>query len=253
MNKRALNIKRISGMSVIEALITLTILAFLLGICSQILIWAFNVSREQKGKGTTGNEAIKSLSWLLNDLKQTSSESLYVAEKFYNIAAPPAFIPISISFLSCEDETSTEMKYTDKITSPEWKYFILYYLCRDANNIYRYRDPNNPSVIKSYPKYLLIRRTYVNNVTYSYAFKKFIPQLLQVTDVKALCDGNTNTTVNNRIVARNIYSLELISRDHRKNSCTLKIDIRARGMRTEETKSSYVTTVIMRNTIKQPE
>ncbi len=245
--------KKKSGMSVIEALITLTILAFLLGVCSQILIWAFNVSREQKGKGTTGNEAIKSLSWMLNDLKQTSSESLYVAEKFYNISVPPAFIPISMSFLSCEDETSTEMKYTDKITSPEWKYFILYYLCRDANNTYHYRDPNNPSSIKSYPKYFLIRRTYVNDITYSYAFKKFIPQPLQFADVKALCDCNTNTTINNRIVARNIYSLELVSRDLCKNSCTLKIDIRARGMRIDETKSSYITTVIMRNSIKQPE
>lgn len=253
MNMRELNIKKILGMSLIEVFITLTILAFLLGICSQILIWAFNVSREQKGKGTTGNEAIKSLSWLLNDLKQTSSESLYVAENFFNIAVPPAFIPISLSFLSCEDETTADMEYTDKITSPEWKYFILYYLFRDEKNIHHYRDPNNPSVIKSYPKYFFIRKTYINNITYSYAFKKFIPQPLQFADVKALCDGNTNTTTNNRIVARNIYSLELVSMDPCKNSCTLKIDIRARGMRTEETKSSYVTTVIMRNTIKQPE
>lgn len=250
---RELNIKKISGMSLVEVLVTLTILVFLLGICSQVLIWAFNVSREQKGKGTTGNEAIKSLSWLLNDLKQTSAESLYVAENFNNNSLPTAFIPISISFLSCEDETTAQMKYTEKITSPEWKYFILYYLYRDANNVYRYRDPNNPSVIKSYPKYLLIRKTYVNNTTYSYAFNKFIPQALHLSDVKDLCDGNIKTTIHNRIIARNIYSLELVNRDPRKNSCTLKIDIRARGMRTEETKSSYLTTVIMRNTIKQPE
>ena len=253
MNITTLNIKKISGMSLVEVLVTLTILVFLLGICSQVMIWAFNVSREQKGKGTTGNEAIKSLSWLLNDLKQTSSESLYVAEKFYNSSVPAAFIPISISFLSCEDETTAQMEYTDTVTSPEWKYFILYYLYRDPNDVYRYRDPNNPAVIKSYSKYILLRKTFFNNITYAYAFKKFVPQPLQPIDVKALCDGNLNTTIHNRIVARNIYSLEVVSMDPAKNSCTLKIDIRARGMRTEETKSSYLTTVIMRNTIKQPE
>jgi len=244
MNVTKLNIKKISGLSLVEVLVTLTILVFLLGICSQVMIWAFNVSKEQKGKGTTGNEAIKSLSWLLNDLKQTSSESLYVAEHFHNISVPPAFIPVSMSFLSCEDKTTAEMEYTEKVTSPEWKYFILYYL---------YADQKNPLTAESSQKYLLIRKNYFNDSNYSYAFKKFVPQPLESYDVKALCDGNMTITSNNRIVARNIYSLELVSMDPAKNSCTLKIDVRARGMRSEEIKASYLTTVIMRNTIKQPE
>ncbi|OQA11676.1 MAG: hypothetical protein BWY64_04069 [bacterium ADurb.Bin363] len=75
---------------------------------------------------------------------------------------------------------------------------------------------------------------------------------MKPVDINSLCDGNLNITNRNRIVARNIYNLEILELDLNKNSCTLKVRTSEKSKKGLEEKAEFTTTIIMRNTIKQP-
>ena len=217
------------GLSLLEIIISTAILVFLLGICALILHWAFNISSDVKARGNTGNEAVKSISWLVNDLSHTSSASVYMDKDGSNSIK-------SISFLSGIDE-SIDMEYGMTLPVTKWKNFVIYYLYPNPAD-----NRNN----------LLIRKTFYDPMTYEDAFKRSIAEPLQSSDVQALCDGNLTLTNNNRIVARNVYELKLIEMDTNKNSCTICVTTRDTTKADVDVDSTYTTTVIMKNSIKQP-
>jgi len=217
------------GLSLLEVILALAILGLLLSICSLTLHWACNVYDRVKSKGITGNEAYKSIAWLISDLRETSTASVYLDKE-------PSNELNSISFLSGVEQ-NIDMEYTVVIPLTKWKNFALYYLWPDPKN----SDRN-----------LLIRKTLYDPVTYPYAFKKFIPEPMKSSDVLSLCDGNLAITPENRIIARNISALELLDMDLQKSSCNLRVKTIEKTRTGIDAESVYTTLVIMRNTIGQP-
>ncbi|HPZ08755.1 MAG TPA: hypothetical protein PL110_11615 [Candidatus Eremiobacteraeota bacterium] len=216
------------GLSLLEVIISIAIMGLLLSICSLILHWACTVSLQSKARGVTGNEALKSIKWLITDLEGTAQESLYIDKDSNDTIR-------SISFLSSTGDTA-DMEYTMKLPTAKWKNFVLYYV---------YPDP------KASENYLLIRKTLYNDVVYKYAFVQFIAEPMKSSDVMALCNGDLKITPRNRIVARNIYKLELLDMNENQNSCTLKVITKEKS-RTGDVKSEYTGTVQMKNSIKLP-
>ncbi len=220
--------KRSSGLSLLEIIISTAILAFLLGICALILHWGFNISSDVKARGNTGNEAVKSISWLIADLCHTTIASVYTDEDLSGSLK-------SISFLTGID-SSLDMEYTMNIPMTKWKNFIIYYL---------YPNPADPE------NNLLIRKTHYDDITYSNAFVRFLAEPLKSSDVASLCNGDLTTTERNRIVARNLYRLELLEMNRNMNSCTLRVITRDTTKSDVMVNSTYTTTVIMKNSVKQ--
>lgn len=228
MNIKKLKFNKNPGLSLLEIIICTAILSFLLAVCALILHWALNVSSDIKARGNTANEAIKSISWLVSDLCHTSVESIYIDKNSSNSIK-------SISFLSGVDE-SLDMEYTMEIPLTIWKNYVIYYLCPNTE------DPDN---------YLLVRKTFYDPLSYPDAFKRFRAEPMKPPDINSLCD--LNLTLNNgRIVARNIYDLQFVEMNRSKNSCTLTVITRDKAKADREIRSTYTTTVILRNTVKQP-
>ena len=235
--------KNKKGLSLLESIITIAIFSFLLTVCSLILNRALIISSHGKASSVVGNEAMKSISWLISDMSESTAASLAILDSSSNRIFnpyPPSSAPSSdtldvsyISFLTGLDG-SMNIEYTD--TFPpliKWKYYVLYSM-RPSNG-----DMN-----------ILYRKLYDGSSSSAYdnTFKKYFPMPMTPGDIVTQSLAPGSGEFKERVVAKNIYNLELVSLCG--NICTLKVTAGEDGRNGISVKSCKTITVVMKNTVK---
>ena len=234
-----INMKNKSGLTISEVLISTFILALLLSVCSQILIWGMSIMRHEKGITITQNEGFKAIEWFNRDLRKTNASSFSFLKNFNNGSK---IVPIAISFLQAPDTN-----YNTFPPCPKWDSFVIYYT---------YPDPK-PSLFGGSQKYILIRKTIPKSDSnllsdpnypnyYDKVFSNYEPRSLLNDKIIFYSDGIMSLSSTNRIIARNIYEIDAVSPIKTLlSTITITTIENDRGT---EIKTTYSTTVLMRNT-----
>lgn len=224
------------ALSLLEVIISIAIFSLLLTTCNIILNRALIASSHGSATTAVGNEAVKGISWLIADMSETSASSVTMVDTGdativlpYNASSPVKELS-RISLLSGFDNNTMKIEYTESFPPlVKWKYYVLYFLKPYKNNTY-----------------ILYRKLYTD--TASDAFKKFYPVPMSAADLINQSTTGGSGEFKERIVAKNIYSLELIEQSG--NRCNLKVTASEKARNGITVRGTRTFTIVMNNTIK---
>lgn len=214
----------------------IAIFSLLLTLCNIILNRALIASSHGSATTAAGNEAVKGISWLIADMSETSAYSVTMVDN----SDAKIVLPYEdsshvkelsrISLLSGFDNNTLKIEYTESFPPlVKWKYYVLYFLKP-------YKNDTD----------IIYRKLYTD--TTSDAFKKFYPVPMSAEELKNHSTTGGTGEFKERIVAKNIYNLELIEQSG--NRCTLKVTASENARNGITARSTRTFTIVMNNTIK---